>query len=41
MENEKGEEKKKVATLPLQHHWKPKNKNKNKTLLTISNFCNK
>ncbi len=41
MENEKGEEKKKVATLPLRHRWKPKNKNKNKTLLAISNFCNK
>jgi hypothetical protein len=27
--------------LPLRHHWKPKNKNKNKTLLAISNFCNK
>jgi hypothetical protein len=41
MENEKGEEEKKVVTLPLQHHWKPKNIYLKKTLLTISNSYNK
>ncbi len=41
MENEKGEEKKKVVTLPLQHHWKPNYIYFLKTLLTTSTSCNK